>query len=200
MYFAPRAQTIRIEGVEQLNKALKALPDELQTRMLKSTLRAGAKVTLARVLATAPVRGEGGLKRSSTSGKSVTRGPGYLKNHIAIRVLRSRRSKNPEVGIVFLDDAWYGRAVEAGHVGPGLRNSRRQAAAAPLKARKRRKYQAWRAEFGNRSTPPRPFVRPAVQATLTEAVERMGEALGENMERWAKRTLKKFGPQPARRA
>jgi HK97 gp10 family phage protein len=189
---------VRVEGAAELSAALGKLSFEMQRSMFRSALRDGAKVTLARIIANAPVRDEPGVKRSTKSSKAVARGPGYLKRHIAIKSLRSRnrRQTAPEVGIVLTDDAWYGRAVESGHAPPGKRNRQRYLSRARrggsmlATALGRAMYAR---EVGSRSTPPRPFIRPAVRATGPAAIQATADALRKRLARWSAATLKKAG-------
>lgn len=62
-----------------------------------------------------------------------------------------------------------------------------EAHAAVMVGPRREAYYGWIVEFGDSRNVPRPFLRPAFDAKVGEAINKMGTQLGKNIERAAKR-------------
>lgn len=102
-------ETITIQGFEELEKALRALPEAVEKKILADSLRAGAKPIHAAAVEKCPVY-------HGPSRPDVT--PGQLKKSIKIKT--SRRKGRVRVMVQtgegdFKGDEFYGAFVEFGH-------------------------------------------------------------------------------------
>jgi HK97 gp10 family phage protein len=94
---------VKIEGLKELDAALKALPVNLAKKHLRTALRAGAKIVQAEAKLLAPVE-SGALKKSIKvrAGKRSRRG--------GVRIVVTTGSKDS----LFKGDQWYGGPIEFG--------------------------------------------------------------------------------------
>lgn len=96
----PDGLQVKIEGMEELDKALRRLPDRVQKRVLKTALRAGARVIVKDAKNRVPVD-SGTLKKS-------------------IKVVSGKSKKGPQATArVFVTtgrEAWYSHLIEFGTV------------------------------------------------------------------------------------
>lgn len=110
-----RRDSVRIEGLDQLAKALKELPQRLARNGLRAAVYAGAKV----------IRDEAKL-RAPISTASFDHTPGTLRRSIVMKHIPERSSKTRQTFFVTVrhgkkyrkrgQDAWYWRLVEFGTV------------------------------------------------------------------------------------
>ena len=107
------AESIRLEGGKEIEQRLRRLPSLVERKVVRQSLRAGAKVVQAQAVSDAPKK------------------TGFLSRNIKVRAARRSRGR---IGVVvqtdkgfFKGDAFYGAFQEMGfHIGPRrLGDSRR---------------------------------------------------------------------------
>ena len=155
-----KTETVRIEGLAELARALRELPERVAKNGLRVSVYAGAKV----------IRDEARL-RAPKAAQSLGLGqppPGTLKRSVIMKQVPELSSQTRQTFFVLVrhgkkyrkqgkkgnlsQDAWYWRFLE----------------------------------FGTRKMRARPFLRPALEAKRREAVQAMKERLAERIEREAK--------------
>ena len=100
-----RKRTVtRLEGVEDLEAALKRLSIDTQGQVLRSATGAGAELVREVASQLAPRSMDG----------SHGRAPGFLAGHIEAEVQFTRTQDKAEVSVGMHKDAWYGRLQETG--------------------------------------------------------------------------------------
>lgn len=173
---------IVIKGLAELARTLeRELPEKLAKGIIRDALRAGAEVIAGAIEDSAPVK-SGELQESIVSRITVeTRrglhgfgiiGPGYdvSRARISKRTGKPDTAGTPGVYAVF---------VEKGHGPPGTAKAKRMA--------KRRSISI---EFGDRATPPHPFMGPAFAAAREEALDAIIASLRAGIEEAAKSVKK----------
>lgn len=166
------AEVKHVKGLAELQRMLSQLPAKIQEKSLVAGVSAGAKVVQDAMVARAPVRTDGLLKKIGKRGKSSRKArlPGFLKASIGRkRVEKGSGSRvHYEVGVL-RREAWYARLIEfgfmhvAGEISRGKRGGKR---------------------FSERvHVPAKPFIRPAFAATQDAAVVKMAERLRSDIER-----------------
>jgi HK97 gp10 family phage protein len=156
---------VQVTGLDELRQMFDVLPDTMRRKFFRRALRKGARQLAAAIAQAAPIRTEPGEKRTARG----ARGPGYLKRNITVRGLRSRNGA-PAFGVTLARDAWYGQIVESGH-GPPRRGRRRRGGLRRL-------------EYGGRSTPPTPFIRPTVVREGPRTVQLVIDTLRQELTAW----------------
>lgn len=109
---------VKLNGFDELEKALKSLPTVVADRALRSAAVKAANVIRDQARANVPVRSEGGPKKLSKKNPQ-TRQPGNLKRSIVARVNKySKYDVRVDVGPN--KGGYYGHMVELGtkHHGP----------------------------------------------------------------------------------
>ena len=102
MAYKENLVSVKIEGADEIAKALREMDQTLRKRAYRSALNAGANVVLKKAQARVPVR-EGTLKKALTKRVSVTN-----NSHSAgVGWTHGTDAKH---------DAWYGHIVEYGSV------------------------------------------------------------------------------------
>jgi HK97 gp10 family phage protein len=153
-----------IKGLEGLQAALSRLPGIVQERLAVRAASAAAKVVQDAVKARAPRREEGGAKGGK--GKKA-RNPGNLSQHISRRRVKKGSGTSVTYAVYPSPVAFYGKYVEEGHGPPNSRKHKREA--------------TYAAEFGSRSTPAHPFMRPALDSSQAEAVDKFAEVMRDGL-------------------
>lgn len=157
---------MRIDGLKELQNALKELPKEIQKRPLRSAVSAGAKVIADEAINKAPQGETGNLRKS-------------------IYRYRSRR-QSPTGKETFLVGVRKGKAKYANT----SRNRRLGRVGKTYQTQGEAYY--WRfVEFGTSSQPARPFLRPAFENSKERAVQVMKERLGKAIETQARKLARK---------
>jgi HK97 gp10 family phage protein len=135
--------TARVEGLEELQAKLDALPTKLARRVLRPALEdAGAIIQQAIGIAAPRLQG-------STENRPEAHEPGFLGTHIVVDVtVHNDLSADVKVGPS--TEAWYGLLQEIG-VGPHEESSPRGTKS-----------------YMHPGQPPRPFVRPAFASCTDE--------------------------------
>lgn len=158
--------SIKIDGLKELEKALKELPLEIQKRPLRSAISAGAKVIADEAISRAPEGETGNLRkalyryrsrRQSATGKEtflvgVRKGKGIYGNTRLNRRLNRVGKKYTTQG-----EAYYWRFLE----------------------------------FGTSKMSAQPFLRPAYENAKERAVKVIKERLGKSIEQQARKLAKK---------
>lgn len=160
-----KRETVKVEGLAELGKALRDLPDRVARNGLRASVYAGAKVVRDEARARAP-------KADQPLGPNQPP-PGTLRRSVIMKHIRELSSLTRQTFFVTVrhgkkyrkqgkkgnlsQDAWYWRFVE----------------------------------FGTRKMPARPFLRPALQAKRREAVQAMKDRLSERIELEAKKLYRK---------
>lgn len=100
-----RKRTVaELDGVENLEAAIKRLEIDTQGQHLRAAAAAGAEITRSVASQLAPRSADG----------SHGRPPGFLADHIEAEVRFTRTQDKAEVDVGFHKDAWYGRLQETG--------------------------------------------------------------------------------------
>ena len=155
-----RSETVRIEGLADLERALRELPDRVAKNGLRVSVYAGAKVIRDEARQRAPKAAQalgpnqpppGTLKRSVIM-KHVPELSGQTRQTFFVLVRHGKKYRKQGKKGNLSQDAWYWRFVE----------------------------------FGTRKMRARPFLRPALEAKRREAVQAMKECLADRIEREAK--------------
>lgn len=144
------AAGVTIVGVEELIKKLKELPEKLEKKLIRSSLRVAGNILLRRTKDECPI-GVG------------TKNPGALKKSLKLRAPRRSRKNKGKIRLriitnaednLFKGDTYYGGFVEFGH-----RIGKRPRAAAKRK-------------FGDVRgiVPPNPFMKRAATAARGEVI------------------------------
>ncbi len=160
-----KVQTVRIEGLAELDRALRELPDRLARNGLRASVYAGASVIRAEARARAP-------KAAASLGPNHPP-PGPLKRSVIMKHIRELSGAGRQTFFVLVrhgkkyrkqgkkqnlsQDAWYWRFLE----------------------------------FGTRKMIARPFLRPALEAKRAEAVQAIKARLTERIELEAKNLKKR---------
>lgn len=165
----PDSVLVQVTGLAELGRALNSIPAILATRVMRGALHAAGDVFGAAIEATEPVR-TGALKEDEmvvavhVSGDLTNNwmqiGPGYDRGKLTVRgVKRNKRGDLEAIVDTTESPGVYDLFVEMGHKAPGrgVRNQLRR--------------RAHDVEFGGRSTPAHPFMRPAFEASKQEALE-----------------------------
>jgi HK97 gp10 family phage protein len=150
-----------IKGLEGLQAALSRLPGVMQERLAVRAVSAAAKVVQDAIKARAPRRQEGGAKAGK--GKSRARNSGNLARHISRKRIGKKSGTQVAYTVFPSPTAFYGKFVEEGHGPPNSRHRQREA--------------TYQAEFGGRSTPAHPFMRPAMDSSQSASVDKFAEVM-----------------------
>ena len=154
-------ETARIEGLTELQAALKALPQKLHKRVLNSALMTGARL----------IGKEASLKAPVLQEPTPGRRPGTLRRNIRARPIRPEYSASVMVGV---------RKLSGKQVMAFKKANRRGGAANPDDPF------YWRfVEFGTSKMAARPFLRPAFEARKVQAAMEIKDALRLRIEREA---------------
>lgn len=164
---------IRIEGLRELEKALKELPRATAKNVMVRTLKNASEPMVSMAAENAPVL-TGALKASigvSSRKPKDAKGPGAA----AFAEAMKRGASKAEAGqAARAANAKVGGSVEV-YVGPG------------------RHPQGVLQEFGTAHNAPKPFMRPAWDATKMDVLGRIKTALGDEIMKAARRLAKKKG-------
>ena len=151
-----RVETVRIEGLAQLDRALRELPDRVANRGLRASVYAGAKVIRDEARAQAPKAAQslgtkqpsaGTLKRSVIM-KHIRELSGGGRRTFYVLVRQGKKYRNQGKRGNLSQDAWYWRFVE----------------------------------FGTRKMAARPFLRPALESRRRQAVDAIKQRLTQRIE------------------
>jgi len=153
---------MHVEGLRELQEALRELPKATARNVLRRALTEAAQPMAAAAEAKAPVA-KGSLKRSHTVGTKLSRRQKGVHRQwagtVPVRTPRGWRSAPAKAVYVF--------------AGPG-----------PLP-------QATQQEFGNANHPPQPFMRPAWDAHKEQAARTIKERMAAQLEAARKRIARK---------
>jgi HK97 gp10 family phage protein len=143
------AITVKVLGLEQINRALDELPRRIANKVLRKGVYSGAALLRGAIKREAPVRSESRLHKMSSG---EFRGPGFLRKNIRMK-FRSKVSGPGEKHYIVgpLGQAFYGRFVEAGH-----------------KSGKR---------GGGKMVPAHPFMIPTFNTMTSQITEKMKDGL-----------------------
>ena len=158
---------MQIDGLRELQAALKALPVQLQRGPTRSALMSGAKITRVKAKATAAWQDDTGFLREAIVSFPVKKNEHEYTDQVRIGVKR-RRVKRP--------------------------SKKFKAAAARRQRRQKKKIVTpyyWRyLEFGTSRMAARPFMRPAFESTKSAAARRITERLRQGVEEAAQKVAK----------
>ena len=160
-----KRELVKVEGLTELAKALRELPDRVAKNGLRVSVYAGAKVIRDEARLRAPKATEslgpnqpppGTLKRSVIM-KHIPELSSLTRQTFFVTVRHGKKYRNQGKKGNLSQDAWYWRFVE----------------------------------FGTRKMRARPFLRPALEAKRRDAVQAMKERLAERLELEAKNLNRK---------
>lgn len=166
------AESLRIEGLTQLNATLRALPERLEKNVVLGALRAAAQVIRKDAMARVPV----------LQNPHPNRKPGTVRRAITVR--RSRTTKNS----VYVGVAGLSRKSIAAFKASGAQNG----AVNPDDP-----YYWIFLEFGTAKMPAKPFLRPAFEAKKFEALRRFEEYLKKRLVKEALKLAREQGLRQA---
>ena len=160
-----KRELVKVEGLTELAKALRELPDRVAKNGLRVSVYAGAKVIRDEARLRAPKATEslgpnqpppGTLKRSVIM-KHIPELSSLTRQTFFVTVRHGKKYRKQGKKGNLSQDAWYWRFVE----------------------------------FGTRKMRARPFLRPALEAKRRDAVQAMKERLAERLELEAKNLNRK---------
>ncbi len=160
-----KRETFKIEGLAELGKALRELPERVARNGLRVSVYAGAKVVRDEARARAPKAAQslgpnqpppGTLKRS-VSMKHIPELSSLTRQTFFVTVRHGKKYRKQGKKGNLSQDAWYWRFVE----------------------------------FGTRKMRARPFLRPALEARRSEAGQAMKDRLSERIEMEASKLSRK---------
>jgi len=156
---------IEVQGMKELQKILKKLDDKVQTKVIKSALRASGREVIKSARRKLPSE-YGTLKRSLATKilKPTGGGVGLLVGARTTTITKSGNRKRPKY------DGFYATMVELGTLG-----SRTEKLSASTKRKKQWTRKGTDAVYNRRGTPrglrPRPFLRPAFRDSKTKIID-----------------------------
>ena len=157
--------TVKIEGLKELQEALRQLPLEIQKRPLRSAVSAGAKVIMDEAIRRAPQGETGNLRKAMYRYRSRSRSTTGQETFL-VGVRKGKKE--------YVDSAKNRRLNRVGK-----------------KYTTQGKAYYWRfVEFGARKMAARPFLRPAFESKKMEAVETIKNRLAVAIENTAKKMKK----------
>jgi len=160
-----KRETFKIEGLAELGKALRELPERVARNGLRVSVYAGAKVVRDEARARAPKAAQslgpnqpppGTLKRSVNM-KHIPELSSLTRQTFFVTVRHGKKYRKQGKKGNLSQDAWYWRFVE----------------------------------FGTRKMRARPFLRPALEAKRREAGQAMKDRLSERIEMEASKLYRK---------
>jgi len=160
-----KRETFKIEGLAELGKALRELPERVARNGLRVSVYAGAKVVRDEARARAPKAAQslgpnqpppGTLKRSVIM-KHIPELSSLTRQTFFVTVRYGKKYRKQGKKGNLSQDAWYWRFVE----------------------------------FGTRKMRARPFLRPALEAKRSEAGQAMKDRLSERIEMEASKLSRK---------
>ncbi|MEK7344935.1 MAG: HK97-gp10 family putative phage morphogenesis protein [Pseudomonadota bacterium] len=160
-----KRETFKIEGLAELGKALRELPERVARNGLRVSVYAGAKVVRDEARARAPKAAQslgpnqpppGTLKRSVIM-KHIPELSSLTRQTFFVTVRHGKKYRKQGKKGNLSQDAWYWRFVE----------------------------------FGTRKMRARPFLRPALEARRREAGQAMKDRLSERIEMEASKLSRK---------
>lgn len=165
-----------VTGLKELQQFLDALPAKMEANILRGALRAGAKVQLTRAKELVPVESDGphpgALRDSLRIGKTSIKN-GVMKIPV---VAGSRKKPKPgskaEAKAVGRVDAYWARWVEFGTAAHFIKPKNRKSLFFAGLARE---------VINHPGAKPKPFMRPALDATLQAAVAAVGEYIRKRL-------------------
>lgn len=111
--------TLRITGLEELNRQMKTLPHKVQRRAVIAGLREGAKVIKKAGKMGAPLRQSvAGNSAKFIGDRHGIRFPGFLRRTTIYRTVSKRKALRPTIHIGPRRAAFYGQFFEVGRRGP----------------------------------------------------------------------------------
>ncbi len=145
------AITIKVHGLEEINRALWELPGKIANKVLRKGVSAGAMLL------------RGAIKTASEPRVKT----GFLKQHIGARY-RRKVSKFGDIhySVGPVGQAFYGYFVEGGHV---------------IGKRKRYGRGIAEHNAGMKRVPPYPFIIPTFNSMTTQIIDRTKEKLSEGI-------------------
>ena len=160
-----KRETVKVEGLAELGKALRELPGRVAKNGLRASVYAGAKVVRDEARAQAPKAAQslganqpppGTLKRSVIM-KHIPELSSLTRQTFFVTVRHGKKYRKQGKKGNLSQDAWYWRFVE----------------------------------FGTRKMRARPFLRPALEAKRREAGQAMKDRLSERIEMEASKLSRK---------
>lgn len=172
------SEAFKVTGLQELNRNLVRLADDVQRKHLRGAVAAGARIVRDAAVRNVPIR-TGTLRRAIYS-KWLQEASGNNRQTFLVSVRRgkqyqakTRTSKKGRVTKTKNADAYYWTWVEFGHVATG---PTRIAGGATRRERSRQKLKS-----AGRFVPPRPFLRPALESNKTAAIEAVRAELAKRI-------------------
>lgn len=167
-----RRTVLKIEGAKQLDDVLKQLPQNVARRALVPSLRSAAAVLRREIVARAPDGPDAPHPRY-----------GELRKNITVTI---DRRPGGFAAIIHTGRAFWARWLEYGR--------------AAMTVRSKKVLSDGKVIYGRqvKAAPAQPFFRPAFDAKAQEALARLGERLGENIEKEAARLAGNVGRKRGR--
>lgn len=161
------SETVKVTGLQELNRKLARLADDVQRKYLRGAVGAGARIFRDAAKRNAPV-GTGKLQRSIIS-KWIPEASSLHRQLFLVTVKRGKHfrgkvktDKKGRERITKSYDAYYWTWIEFGHT-TRLSGQKR------TRAQIRKSLDVYKAT--GRFVPPRPFLRPAFESNKSAAIE-----------------------------
>jgi HK97 gp10 family phage protein len=170
--------TMRVDGAQELARALKAFGPKIAQNGLRAAVNAGATVVRKEVEARAPIGESGTLKRAIFQ-KALRDLSGRDRAVFVVGLKRGKKYRNVKRGKKTVNqDAYYWTWVEFGHMvvprgGRGSIRSRRRVASSV-----------------GRRVQPRPFMRPAFEQSKYAALEAIKQKLRDRIDEERRRAFR----------
>lgn len=158
--------SIKITGAKELERKLKTLEPKIGRKIVKQSLREGAKIFKARIKAAAPVGRTQNRTRVKKTVATTSRQKGYMRRSITVRAATKNRRGTYAVMTTFDTRRFPSLIVKS-------------------RAGKRYFYPA-AVEYGHKGAPAHPFIRPAFDAVGRHAERRVLRKMAQGIERVAK--------------
>jgi HK97 gp10 family phage protein len=165
------AESVRIEGLQQLSQTLMKLPARLEKNVILGALRAAGQVIRREAMARVPVLQKPDPRRRA----------GTVRKNITVRRARGRLAVY--VGVASISKK-ANAAFKAGGGQKGANNPDD-----PY-------YWTW-IEFGTKFQPARPFLRPAFEAKKYEALRKFDEYMKKRLVKEAQKLARENGMRRA---
>lgn len=168
------AQTFKVEGLPELERALTQLGKRIGRKVVTAALRAAVKPMVAAARAKAP-KADRVLQKKSAKGKRYTLQPGEGARSIKARV--DTKAQYPTVTIGPDANHFYMNFFETGYT-VGIRKEDLRA----HRRFRRRRADNTQASGHGRHIPATPFLRPAFDAHAAGAIKDFGRIVGRRIE------------------
>jgi HK97 gp10 family phage protein len=178
---------VKVDGLKELERALRNLPDNVAKNGLRSSVRAGAKVIVDEAKVRAPVYSgkvgknhpPAGTLRRSIIMKHIREASGRERQTFFVTVRSGKKYRKQGKKGNLSQDAFYWKFIEFGYYAGGSKKG--------MTYRGARKARREGSLEGARFIPAKPFIRPAFEARKTDALNAIKNQLSQRIEEESKK-------------